>query len=141
MPQPCVARVRFLTRLCRAVIIATGGFAADFATDSILAKVRPDLMALPTTNGEHCTGDGIKMALAIGAGTVDMESVQVHPTGLVHPDEPDAKVKFLAAEALRVSGLPGIGGEQASVGVGWGGQGMSEHLPACCSSRCEKEGA
>ena len=62
-------------------------------------------MSLPTTNGEHCTGDGIKMALAIGAGTVDMESVQVHPTGLVHPDEPDAKVKFLAAEALR-----GVGG-------------------------------
>ncbi len=87
------------------VIIATGGFAADFATDSILAKVRPDLMSLPTTNGEHCTGDGIKMALAVGAGTVDMESVQVHPTGLVHPDEPDAKVKFLAAEALR-----GVGG-------------------------------
>lgn len=29
----------------------------------------------------------------------------MHPTGLVHPDEPDAKVKFLAAEALR-----GVGG-------------------------------
>ncbi len=34
-----------------------------------------------------------------------MEHVQVHPTGLVHPDEPEAKVKFLAAEALR-----GVGG-------------------------------
>ena len=107
MAQPAALRRSALTRVpaLRAVIIATGGFAADFATDSILAKVRPDLMALPTTNGEHCTGDGIKMALAIGAGTVDMESVQVHPTGLVHPDEPDAKVKFLAAEALR-----GVGG-------------------------------
>merc|ERR1712066_785702 len=31
--------------------------------------------------------------------------VQVHPTGLVHPGEPDAQVKFLAAEALR-----GVGG-------------------------------
>jgi succinate dehydrogenase/fumarate reductase flavoprotein subunit len=30
--------------------------------------------------------------------------VQVHPTGLVHPDEPNAKVKFLAAEALRGCG-------------------------------------
>jgi FAD binding domain len=29
----------------------------------------------------------------------------VHPTGLVDPNEPDAKVKFLAAEALR-----GVGG-------------------------------
>lgn len=87
------------------VIICTGGFAADFGSDSLLAQTRPDLMHLPTTNGEHCTGDGIKMSMAIGAGTVDMESVQVHPTGLVHPDEPDAKVKFLAAEALR-----GVGG-------------------------------
>eukprot|EP00854_Cymbomonas_tetramitiformis_P024364 gene24364-29605_t len=86
------------------VVIATGGFAADFASDSILNEVRPDLAHLPTTNGEHCSGDGIKMARAIGADTVDMESVQVHPTGLVHPDEPDAKVKFLAAEALRGCG-------------------------------------
>merc|ERR1712137_1309082 len=31
--------------------------------------------------------------------------VQVHPTGLVKPDDPDAKIKFLAAEALR-----GVGG-------------------------------
>ena len=87
------------------VIIATGGFGADYQPDSLLAKHRPELRALPTTNGDHCTGDGIKMALAAGAGTVDMTSVQVHPTGLVHPGEPDAKVKFLAAEALR-----GVGG-------------------------------
>lgn len=87
------------------VVVATGGFAADFSPDGILASVRPDLLQLPTTNGEHCTGDGIKMSMALGAGTVDMASVQVHPTGLVHPDEPDAKVKFLAAEALR-----GVGG-------------------------------
>ena len=42
---------------------------------------------------------------AIGAATIDLEWVQVHPTGLVKPDDPDAKVKFLAAEALR-----GVGG-------------------------------
>jgi len=83
------------------VIIATGGFGADFADDSILNKVRPELRHLSTTNGEHCTGDGIKMAEQINADTIDMASVQVHPTGLIHPDEPDAKVKFLAAEALR----------------------------------------
>eukprot|EP00232_Nephroselmis_pyriformis_P029516 CAMPEP_0182853046 /NCGR_PEP_ID=MMETSP0034_2-20130328/488_1 /TAXON_ID=156128 /ORGANISM="Nephroselmis pyriformis, Strain CCMP717" /LENGTH=493 /DNA_ID=CAMNT_0024983793 /DNA_START=9 /DNA_END=1488 /DNA_ORIENTATION=+ len=87
------------------VIIATGGFAADFEPNGILMRVRPDLAAFPTTNGEHCTGDGIKMAEAVGAGTVDMESVQVHPTGLVNPEDPDEKVKFLAAEALR-----GVGG-------------------------------
>ena len=87
------------------VIIATGGFGADYKSDSLLSKYRPDLQKLPTTNGDHCTGDGIKMAMAIGAGTIDMESVQVHPTGLVNPSEPDAKVKFLAAEAFR-----GVGG-------------------------------
>jgi len=87
------------------VIIATGGFGADFADDSLLSKHRPDLVHLPTTNGEHCTGDGLKMSMAVGASCVDLEWVQVHPTGLVHPDEPDAKVKFLAAEALR-----GVGG-------------------------------
>jgi flavocytochrome c len=87
------------------VIICTGGFGADFGEDSLLVKYRPDLAHLPTTNGDHCTGDGLKMAMSVGADCVDLEWIQVHPTGLVHPDEPDAKVKFLAAEALR-----GVGG-------------------------------
>jgi succinate dehydrogenase/fumarate reductase flavoprotein subunit len=87
------------------VVLATGGYAADFTPDSLLQKVRPDLYHLPTTNGDYSTGDGIKMGLAIGANAVDLEKVQVHPTGLVDPKEPDAKVKFLAAEALR-----GVGG-------------------------------
>ncbi|KAF4648263.1 hypothetical protein FOL46_003141, partial [Perkinsus olseni] len=87
------------------VILATGGFGADFSKDGLLAKYRPDLLKLSTTNGEHCTGDGIKMGVAAGADTVDLEWVQVHPTGLVNPKDPDCKVKFLAAEALR-----GVGG-------------------------------
>jgi len=88
------------------VILATGGYAADFTGEnSLLKKYRPELYNLPTTNGDHCTGDGIKMAAAIGGKTIDLEKVQVHPTGLVDPKEPDAKVKFLAAEALR-----GVGG-------------------------------
>jgi len=87
------------------VILASGGFGADFTQDSLLAQYRPDLMHLPTTNGEHCTGDGIKMGEQIGAQSIDLEWVQVHPTGLVKPDDPDAKIKFLAAEALR-----GVGG-------------------------------
>merc|ERR1719195_2006742 len=88
-----------------AVILASGGFGADFTQNSLLAQYRPDLMHLPTTNGEHCTGDGIKMGEAVGAKSIDLEWVQVHPTGLVKPDDPDAKIKFLAAEALR-----GVGG-------------------------------
>ena len=103
------------------VILATGGFGADFTDRSLLAEIEPEwnklaafddvpsaagrLMSLPTTNGEHCTGDGIKMSMAVGGNTVDMEAVQVHPTGMIHPDDPDAKVRFLAAEALR-----GVGG-------------------------------
>jgi len=87
------------------VVIATGGFGADFTSDSLLAKHRPDLAHLPTTNGDHCTGDGLKMSQAVGNELIDLEWVQVHPTGLIHPEEPDAKVKFLAAEALR-----GVGG-------------------------------
>ena len=38
---------------------------------------------------------------AIGAKSIDLEWVQVHPTGLVKPDDADAKIKFLAAEATR----------------------------------------
>ncbi len=87
------------------VILATGGYAADFSEDSLLKKHRPEYYNLPTTNGDHCTGDGHKMAMNIGAAGIDMEKVQVHPTGLVDPNEPEAKVKFLAAEALR-----GVGG-------------------------------
>ncbi|KAF8629155.1 hypothetical protein AX17_005740 [Amanita inopinata Kibby_2008] len=87
------------------VVLATGGYAADFTEDSLLKKYRPELWDLPTTNGDHCTGDGQKLAMAAGASAVDLEKVQVHPTGLVDPKEPEAKVKFLAAEALR-----GVGG-------------------------------
>jgi len=87
------------------VILCSGGFGADYGNDSLLAKHRPDLLHLPTTNGEHCTGDGIKMGVEVGAKTIDLEWVQVHPTGLVKPEEPKAKVLFLAAEALR-----GVGG-------------------------------
>lgn len=82
-----------------------GGYAADFTDTSLLKKYRPELLDLPTTNGDHCTGDGIKMTLDIGGNTIHMDKVQVHPTGLVDPKEPDAKVKWLAAEALR-----GVGG-------------------------------
>ena len=45
-------------------------------------------------------------AIEIGAKTIDLEWVQVHPAGLVKPDDPDAQIKFLAAEALHgVRGL------------------------------------
>jgi glycerol-3-phosphate dehydrogenase len=39
------------------VVLATGGYAADFTENSLLKKYRPDLWDLPTTNGDHCTGN------------------------------------------------------------------------------------
>ena len=86
------------------VILATGGYAADFSDTSLLKKHRPDTFDLSTTNGAHATGDGHKMLIASGANDIDMDKVQVHPTGLVDPKDPGAKTKFLAAEALRGEG-------------------------------------
>ncbi|KAJ7189999.1 Flavocytochrome c [Mycena pura] len=90
------------------VILATGGYAADFSPGSLLAQHRPDLLALSTTNGDHATGDGVRLAtasaLARPAGTCDLAQVQVHPTGFVDPAAPAARTKFLAAEALRGAG-------------------------------------
>jgi len=90
---------------CDSAVIATGGYGAGGLFEgSLLYKVRPDLCHLPTTNGEHCTGDGITFAQDIGAAAVDLQHVQVHPTGLVHLDDPENRTKFLAAEALRGEG-------------------------------------
>ncbi len=86
------------------VILATGGYAADFTDSSLLKKYRPDTYDLSTTNGSHATGDGQKMVMAIGGNGIDLDKVQVHPTGLVDPKDPNAKTKFLAAEALRGEG-------------------------------------
>ncbi|EHA49954.1 hypothetical protein MCOR27_004965 [Pyricularia oryzae] len=86
------------------VVLATGGYAADFSETSLLKKHRPDTYGLATTNGSHATGDGQKMVMAIGGNGIDMDKVQVHPTGLVDPKDPGSKWKFLAAEALRGEG-------------------------------------
>ncbi|KAI9044738.1 putative fumarate reductase Osm1 [Aspergillus affinis] len=86
------------------VVLATGGYAADFGDGSLLKQHRPDTFGLSSTNGTHATGDGQKMLMDIGANGIDMDKVQVHPTGLVDPKDPEAKFKFLAAEALRGEG-------------------------------------
>ena len=55
---------------CLAVHLWEGtdcGVGADFVQNSSLATYRPDLMHLPTTSGEHCTGEGIKMSEALVA--------------------------------------------------------------------------
>lgn len=87
------------------VVLATGGFAADRSSTSWLAKVRPELLKLGATAGEFSTGDGLSLATSVQADLVDMEHVQVHPTGFVDPKDQDNPNKFLAAEVLR-----GVGG-------------------------------
>ena len=70
----------------------------------------PDLMHLPAINGEHCTGDGIKRGEVIGDKSIGLEWVYVHSTGLVKPDDTDAKCESLTAEALQgVGGLVVLG--------------------------------
>ncbi|GMI06458.1 hypothetical protein TrVE_jg1428 [Triparma verrucosa] len=89
----------------RTTILATGGFASDRSQNSYLDQHRPELMAMPATAGDFSTGDGISAATALGAAVVDMDKVQLHPTGWVDPSDPDAGTKTLAAELMR-----GVGG-------------------------------
>ncbi|CAA7267100.1 unnamed protein product [Cyclocybe aegerita] len=83
-----------------AVVFASGGFAGD--SKGMLAEYRPDLAGFPSTN-EAIPGSQ-KLLTAVGAQLLDMELVQVHPTGFVDPKNVGALVKFLAAEILRGEG-------------------------------------
>ena len=87
------------------IVLATGGFASDRSQGSYLEKYRPELMKMPATAGEFSTGDGIMLGTSAGAGLVDMEKVQVHPTGWVDPTDPNNPGKILAGELMR-----GVGG-------------------------------
>ncbi len=94
------------------VVLCTGGFGADLSDSSLLQEVEsewcslkawdpvkqlPALRFLPTTNGEHCTGDGIKMGHRPHGGRAGAPH---RPRG---PGDPDSKVRFLAAEAYNKS--------------------------------------
>ncbi|CAK9050991.1 unnamed protein product, partial [Durusdinium trenchii] len=88
------------------VVIATGGFGHDIKEmESLLLKYRPDLADFPTTLGSQTTGDGVKLARDLGARLVDMDRVQLHPTGFVDMKKPTENTKTLCAELLR-----GVGG-------------------------------
>lgn len=83
-----------------AVVFAAGGFAGD--AHGLLSKHRPDLAGMPSTNEARPASHGLLASL--GAAFVDMDSVQIHPTGFVDPKDPGSAYKFLAAEALRGEG-------------------------------------
>lgn len=63
----------------KGVILATGGFAADIER---CRQYNPKIPAdIKTTNHPGATGDGIDMAVAIGAATEGIEYVQMLPIG------------------------------------------------------------
>ena len=61
----------------KSVVLTTGGFGANF---DLMASYDPSLANAVTTNHSGAQGDGIMMAQAVGADTVDMEQIQLHPT-------------------------------------------------------------
>lgn len=66
--------------LAKAVIIATGGFSAS---PELLKRYAPDWTNRPTTGASSLTGDGIRMAQAVGADTASMDQIKVNY--LCHP--------------------------------------------------------
>ena len=80
----------------KAVVIASGGFGAN---NDMIASIRPELDGFITTNAPGIQGQGIQMAQRVGADTVDMEQIQLHPT--VHVEGSDA---ILITEGLRGDG-------------------------------------
>ena len=61
----------------KAVVLASGGFGANLEK---VAELKPELDGFMTTNAPGILGQGIEMAEAIGAATVDMDQIQIHPT-------------------------------------------------------------
>ena len=60
----------------KAVVLATGGFGANL---EMVASYKPELKGFMTTNAAGAQGQGIAMAQAVGAATVDMDQIQIHP--------------------------------------------------------------
>ncbi|MBO6040224.1 MAG: flavocytochrome c, partial [Oscillospiraceae bacterium] len=85
-----------VTVSAKAVVITTGGFGAN---NDMIASIHPELDGFITTNAPGIKGQGIQMAQAIGADTVDLEQIQLHPT--VHLEGTDAS---LITEGLRGDG-------------------------------------
>ena len=78
----------------KAVVLASGGFGANL---DMVVKYKPELKGFMTTNAPGIQGQGIEMAQAIGAATVDMDQIQIHPTV-------EANTAALITEGLRGDG-------------------------------------
>ena len=85
----------------KAVVLTTGGFGANL---DMVVKYKPELKGFMTTNAPGIQGQGIEMAQAIGAATVDMDQIQIHPTV-------EANTAALITEGLRGDGAVLINAE------------------------------
>ena len=85
----------------KAVVLTTGGFGANL---DMVTEYKPELKGFMTTNAAGAQGQGIEMATAIGAGTVDMDQIQIHPTV-------EANTAALITEGLRGDGAVLINAE------------------------------
>ena len=85
----------------KAVVLTTGGFGANL---DMVVEYKPELKGFMTTNAAGAQGQGIKMATAIGADTVDMDQIQIHPTV-------EANTAALITEGLRGDGAVLINAE------------------------------
>lgn len=85
-----------ITITAKAVIVATGGFGYN---KEMIGQYHPDFAGYVSTNAPGANGSGITLATEIGADTVDMDQIQLHPT--VHVQDGAAS---LITEGLRGDG-------------------------------------
>ena len=78
----------------KAVIIATGGFGANI---KMVAQYRPEYKDFSTSNHQGATGDAFAWVIPFNVPLVQMEQIQVHPTGEVGSH-------LLITEAVRGNG-------------------------------------
>lgn len=106
-----VVEHQYVSRLLVADGTCFGAYAFDlesgersvFSADAVVlaAGGHTRIWRKSSSRRDENTGDGMALALQAGAPLVDMELVQFHPTGMVHPDE---WAGTLVTEAVRGEG-------------------------------------
>ena len=78
----------------KAVIIATGGFGANL---TMVENYRPQFKGFNTSNHNGATGDAFKWVSSLNVPLVDIDQIQIHPTG-------EKGSHILITEAVRGNG-------------------------------------
>lgn len=78
----------------KAVIDTAGGFAAN---NDLVGFYKPQFKETASSNQPGATGGGVVLAEKVGAKTIDMEQIQIHPTM-------GGETKVLISETVRGSG-------------------------------------